>query len=509
VSGAFRRRSPGPVRAALCLALAALPARAALGAAANEGPSAPAAPPAFSDLVSVVHLHTTLSDGLATPLEMARAARRAGVDALVVTDHFLERVEYAPWPLGNVMGIGMSRPSVMSNGIATYLRTLAAAEAETGILVLPGIEVSPYARWSGSLLTRTLLLEGWHRHALVVGVEDPSALRGLPVAGNRAGGGYAAWSSVYLLPAAAFGWAVLRALRPSYRETRMKNFVLRRRRAPIGEVLLASAALLVLVLGFPFKVEAYSPVADDPGEAPFRLLVERVHDLGGFVAWAHPEAAAEKEVHGVRLATEPYGDLVVKTEADGFGAMPEGVKSLAPIGGLWDGALRDHVLGRRRTAPFALAELDEHRAIGEIDLVILQTVLQVRARTHAGVLEAMRAGRMYGRWTPDRKTPLSLTAWSAGHGDASAVAGETLRCRGPVTLRLAVAGGDGAPVTARLVRGGSVIWSSRASPPFSSTVEDDATGGTSYRLDVEGAYPYRLISNPIFVVRPAGAEEGA
>lgn len=506
MSGPFRRRSPGlPVRAALCLALAALPARTGLGAA-SDGPSAPSA---FSDLVTVVHLHTTLSDGLATPLEMARAARSAGVDALVVTDHFLERVEYAPWPLGNVMGIGMSRPSVMSNGIGTYLRTLAAAEAETGILVLPGIEVSPYARWSGSLLSRTLRLEGWHRHALVVGVEDPSALRSLPVAGNRTGGGYAAWSFVYLLPAAALLWAVLRALRPSYRETRMKNFVLRRRRVPIGEVLLASAALLVLVLGFPFKVEAYSPVADDPGEAPFRLLVDRVHDLGGFISWAHPEAAAEKEVRGVRLATEPYGGLVLKTEADGFGAMPEGVKSLVPIGGLWDRALLDHVEGRRKTAPFALAEVDEHRASGEIDLVILQTVLQVRARTHAGVLEAMRAGRMYGRWTPDRKTPLSLTAWSAGHGDASALAGGTLRCRGPVTLRLAVTGGDGAPVTARLVRAGSVIWSSRASPPFSSTVEDDAPGATSYRLDVEGAYPYRLISNPIFVVRPAGAEEGA
>ena len=67
MSGALRRRSPGlPVRAALCLALAALPARAAIGAA-NEGPSAPAAPSGFSDVVTVVHLHTTLSDELATP----------------------------------------------------------------------------------------------------------------------------------------------------------------------------------------------------------------------------------------------------------------------------------------------------------------------------------------------------------------------------------------------------------------------------------------------------------
>jgi hypothetical protein len=490
------------VRAALGLALAALPACAGLEARAEEAPS-------YTDLVTVVHLHTTLSDGLASPLEMARAARLAGVDVLVVTDHFIERVEYAPWPLGNVMGIAVSRPSVMSNGVAVYLKTLASAEAETGTLVLPGIEVSPYARWSGSLLTRSLRLDGWHRHALVIGIEDAGELRRLPVAGNRAGGGYAVWSLVYLLPAAAFAWSARRALRPAWRETRMKNFVLRRRRVPMGEVLLASAALLLLVLGFPFKVEAYSAVAADPGDAPFRLLVDRVHELGGFVAWAHPEAAADKEFHGVRLATEPYGDLVLKTDADAFGAMPEGVTSLLPIGGLWDQALRQHVAGRRHSAPFALAEVDEHRPAGEIDFGILQTVLQVRERTHAGVLEAMKAGRMYGRWSADRKPPLILAQWSVTSEGASAIAGETLRCRAPVTLRLAVSGGDGAPAMARLVRDGKVIWSNRASPPFTAAVEDDTPGATSYRLDVEGPYPYRLISNPIFIVRPRGAQEGA
>jgi hypothetical protein len=461
----------------------------------------------YSDLVAVVHLHTTLSDGLATPVEMARAARLAGVDALIVTDHFLERVAYAPWPLGNVTGVALSRPSVKSRGIASYLKSLAAAEAETGILVLPGIEVSPYARWSGSLLTRTLRLEGWHRHALVIGIENAGELARLPVAGNLSGGRYAAWSLLYLLPAIALAWSGRRALRPVYHETRIRQFRLRRRRLPIGETLLGSTALVLLVLGFPFKVERFSPVAGDPGEAPFRLLEDRVHDLGGFIAWAHPEAAADKEFLGVRLSTESYGGLLLKTDADAFGAMPEGVKSLLPAGGLWDQALRDHLQGRRRSAPFALAELDEHRAAGAIDLGILQTVMQVQERTHAGVLEAMKEGRMYGRWTPDRKPPLGLTEWSVRSDEAEAIAGATLRSRGPVTIRLAVSGGDGAPAMARLVRDGRVIWSNRASPPFEAAVEDDTPGATSYRLDVEGAYPYRLISNPIFVVR--GAEEGA
>ncbi len=505
-------RRPGCARTALHASL--LPALCALQVSAGQV-GAGEAPPApggreRSDLVAVVHLHTTLGDGLASPAELARAARRAGVEALVITDHFLERVSYAPWPIGNVIGVALSRPSVMSGGIGNYLEALAAAERESGILVLPGIEVSPYARFTGSLLARTLRLEGWHRHVLVIGVEDSRALARLPTAGNRAGGRYGAWSILYLLPAAALAWSASRALRPSYHEARLGKFRLRRRRLPIAEGLVGSAALVLLVAGFPFKVESFSPVAADPEEAPFRLLEDRVHRLGGFIAWAHPEAAAEKQALGVRLETTPYPGLLLKTDADAFGAMPEGVKTLLPAGGLWDRALRDHVEGRRRSAPFAFAELDEHRAARAIDLGVLQTVLQVRERSHAGMLEAMKRGRMYGRWTPDGKPPLSLVEWIAeAPGTAPAVSGETLRARGPVTIRLAVGGGDGAPATARLVRAGDVIWSKRAAPPFAAAIEDDAPGATSYRLDVEGAYPYRLISNPIFVIGSEIPEGGA
>jgi hypothetical protein len=499
----------GGRRALLCLLLSALLPCAAAAARAAEPRTAPGAG-AYSDLVAVVHLHTTVSDGLASPAELAHAARQAGVDALVITDHFVERVAYAPWPIGNVMGVALSRPSILSRGIRHYLHTLAAAERETGTLVLPGLEVSPYARWTGSLLARTLALEGWHRHVLVVGIEDEEALSHLPVAGNRAGGRYGAWSILYLVPAAALAWSAARAARPACRETRLGKFRLRTRRLPIAEGFVAAASLVLLAFGFPFKVESFSPVAADPGDAPFRLLEDRVRFLGGATSWAHPEAAAGKEAMGVRFDTAPYPGLVRRTDADAFGALPEGVKSLLPAGGLWDQALRDHLDGRRRSAPFALAELDEHRAAGEVDLSILQTVFQVRERSHAGLLEAMKSGRMYGRWTPDRKPPLSLIEWSAGApGAAAALAGGTLRARGTVTIRLAVGGGDGAPAVARLLRAGDVIWSRRAAPPFQATIEDDPPGTTCYRLDVEGAYPYRLIGNPIFVLRSTGQEEGA
>jgi len=497
-------------RSFLVLGIACL-AGPPLSASVPANLSAAAAPPAVTEMVTVIHLHTTLSDGAAVPVDLARAARTAGVDALVITDHYLEKVTYAPWPIGNVLGLSLSRASVLSGGIDRYFETLSAAEKQVpGVLLLPGLEVSPFARWTGSLLKRTLALEGWHRHVLVIGIEDSNALRDLPVAANRRGGRYGPWSLLFVLPAAALVWSTGRLAKPGYRETRIGKFVLRRRRAPILQGLVGAASLALLVAGFPFRVERWSPVGVDPGDAPFRCLEERVRSLGGLTSWAHPEAAADKEELGLRIATSPYPEMVVRTDADAFGALPEGVKTLLPPGGLWDRALLDHLEGKRLSAPFAIAEIDEHRATQDIDLRILQTVCSVQERTHAGLVQALRAGRCYARWTPYDRPPLRLVAWEAAPGAGRAEgAGGVLRRTGPLTVRLAVAGGDGHEVTARLLRRGEVIWSDRITPPFERIVPDETRGPTYYRLDVEGAYPYRLIGNPIFVLPGAEAREGA
>jgi hypothetical protein len=433
------------------------------------------------------------------------------VDALVITDHYLEKVEYAPWPVGNALGVSLSRPSVLSGGLERYLRTLSAAEtAVPGVLLLPGLEVSPYARWTGSLIARNLALEGWHRHVLVLGVEDPAALRNLPVAGNRRGGEYGPWSLLFLAPAATLAWSAARVARPAHRETRVGRFVLRRRRTPVVHGIAAAASLALLVAGFPYRTERWSAVGPDPGDAPFDRLEAHVRQLGGLTSWAHPEAAATKEGLGVPVTTPPYPELVLRTDADLFGALPEGVKTLLPPGGLWDRALLRHLEGKRLSAPFALAECDEHRAAGEADLRSLQTVCAARERTHAGVIEALRAGRCYARWTPEERPPLRLVAWTAeGRNGEPAGPGGTLHAEGPFTVRLGVSGGDGREVTARLIRRGEVIWSARLAPPFERVVTDDPQGPAYYRLDVEGAYPYRLIGNPIFVAAAGGRREGA
>lgn len=460
-------------------------------------------------MVTVVHLHTALVDGASTPVDLARAARAAGVDALLITDHLLERVSYAPWPIGSVMGVALSRPSILRDGVARHFEALRRAEAAVpGLVIVPGAEVTPYARWSGSLLSRSLTLHGWHRHALITGIDDPGRLARLPVVGNRAGGVYALGSLAYAIPVAILVWAGFRIARPGIREVRLAAFRIRRRRIPWVGLAAGGAALAGLVAGFPFRVERFSPVGSDPGVEPFRVFTRAVRDAGGVMIWAHPEAGSVEEMRGVQVRTEPYPDLVRATEAPIFAALPEGTERLLPAGGIWDQALRDYLTGRRPHPLFALAELDDHRAAGVIDFRLLQTIFLVRERSRDGILEALRAGRFYGRWTPRDARPLDLETWSVtrpardGRAEAVAISGETLAASGQVLVRYDVSGG-GPPVEVRLVRDGTPVWHRRLTPPFSESVWAEVRDATSLRLDVEGPYPYRLIANPIFVVPEA------
>jgi hypothetical protein len=488
----------------LCLTL--------IGATGRSDPPGPGGRPAqrpWSDLTAIVHVHTSLVDGQSSPLEFARAARAAGIGALLVTDHYLARAYYGPWPLGDLLGIWRDGPSVMTIGVDRYLRELAGAEhAVPGIVVVPGLEVTPYARWEGSLLAHTLVLKGWHRHMLIFGLEDPAILARLPAFGNRRGGDLDCWSLLFALPALAVAWSARRLLftAPGPAGARASGGRSPRRR--ILEAATGLASLALLYAGYPYRSEAFGPTGPDPGRAPFDRLIDRVRRKGGITIWAHPEAAASMTgAAGVRMVTDSYPELVGATSADGFSVLPEGARRLLPAGGIWDRLLLG-CLAQSPPAPMpvALAELDEHRAVSAIDFGELQTILMVSARSRDGVLEALRAGRLYGRWTPRGQPPLRLVDFSVDDGGTTGISGETIVARGPVTIHLAVDGGNGSPVTARLVSGGRVFWSLRAVPPLEARVEGSASLPAYYRLDVEGAYPYRLTGNPVAVLAP---QEGA
>ena len=83
--------------------------------AANQGAAhANAAGRSLCDREIDLHLHSTFSDGVKTPAELCRMARKAGVSALSLTDH----------------------------DTSAGLQEMAQASQEQGLVLLPGVEVS-------------------------------------------------------------------------------------------------------------------------------------------------------------------------------------------------------------------------------------------------------------------------------------------------------------------------------------------------------------------------------
>ena len=91
------------------------------------------------ELSCVIHVHSTYSDGTATLPELLEAAREAGVDALLLTDHDTLAARRDGWEGDH-----------------------------DGVFLLVGVEVSPK-----------------HGHYLAFGVEEPIAHRRLSAAGDR------------------------------------------------------------------------------------------------------------------------------------------------------------------------------------------------------------------------------------------------------------------------------------------------------------------------------------
>ena len=104
---------------------------------------------------------------------------------------------------------------------------------------------------------------------------------------------------------------------------------------------------------------------------------------------------------------------------------------------------------------------------------------------------------------------LTLQSFSVRQGDVEAGSGETLQAGAsePLEVRVGVHASDGGeyPVRALLVRNGQVVqlWMGRT--PLRVVHREPAGAAPAYyRLEVRGAVPHQILTNPIFVKpRPA------
>ncbi|MGH7408687.1 MAG: hypothetical protein ACREKF_11865, partial [Candidatus Methylomirabilales bacterium] len=335
-------------------------------------------------VVAVFHVHSTWSTGSGSLDELAAAAERAGIQALVLTENYLARFQYGLLPFRRVFRWSEGVPSLTPGALPAYLAAVREAQARhPGVLLVPGLEVLPHYHWSGSPWTGTLTLHNTQKNLLVVGLDLP-ALRGLPVAGNTEGVPIR-WG----LSAAALVGAVLLA-------TAGVHLTVSRRRLP-GLALILLGVLLVLN-NFPARAFPFDPYRD-AGLAPHQALIRNAADAGGLVFWSLPEA---RDLHTltrgpfrITVRTDPYPEDLLATDGyAGFGGIYEDTTTFTDPGGEWDRRLQEFALGQRGTPGWAVGEAGFHfEGQAGKSLVNVVTVLWVRERSGAGVIEALRTGR--------------------------------------------------------------------------------------------------------------------
>jgi hypothetical protein len=472
-------------------------------------------PPAPATMMTVAfHVHSDVSTGALSLDQIAERARRMGLDAVVFSENLALRYEYGLFPFRGVVRRTVTLPSVVEYGVDRYLAAVAAAQARhPGVLLVPGVEVTPHYYWTGSLPERNLTMHNSQKNLLVFGLTKSEDYAALPVPGNRGFSRYG-WATVgNLWPVLLLGYAGWLWQRRTHRTIKVgvtTMRVARRSRVPAG--LLAAVAAALLLLAWPYDSPLFSLYDDQLREKPYQTLIDAAIQRGGAVVWSMPEAV-DFNVHSfgplgsVTVKTDPYPvSLLQTTGYTGFGGVYQDTRTITEPGALWDQLLLQHLSGLRPALPSVFGEIAFHQTDqAGIELNQVLNVVTVRERTIAGLVEAMKAGRHYALSRAGRPFGLRLDTFQVETQDgarAATVGQPFVRGAEPPAVRVAVTATDrGAhQVIVTVVRSGQVIARATGVTPFHRRVVDStlpAGAAAYYRVDVRGEG--EILSNPILV----------
>lgn len=489
---------------------------------------------------AIIHAHTDVGGGRYSTGELAAMAREAGIRAVLTTDKADRVWSWGIPPFQGVARISVRNDSVEMSSMGDYLaRFPEARKSEPGMLIVPGLEVSPYYRWQGDPRANNLELRDWGREMLVFGLRKTEDWQGLPFTGNPRAARFTPASVAELALCAALlaAAAVLFFLKQDrsfkiglWRKQKVRYHVHPFR--PFGWFLFA-VAIVVAAAAYPFRSFPFSPYGTDAGAAPYRDFIDYVESRGGIAVWSHPEVYGDLTYRKdyfmpgwlartpfvprdlqVVLRVRPHPELLAETPGfTAFAALYEGDRKMTAPGGVWDRALAGYAAGRARRPYWAVGELDYYGTEKDKPIDHVQTVFLVDEFSEKGLFEAFRAGRMYavmaGGGAQLRLSDYFIES-VAKDGPEPAFSGGEI-CPGAVAH--VYAGIDSVPrpglaVRARLIKNGEVVRTVEGATPLNIgffSPPPQSGKADFYRIDVSGAdSPARLISNPIFVRRDCG-----
>ena len=455
----------------------------------------------YDQLPGVMHVHTTYSSGRYSIEELIAKAVEKKLGVLVLTDHDQVVMEYGLFPLRHLVKKREEKKSVIQIGPEAYLADIERLNArQKSVIIIPGVQSSPFYYWGGSPFGRGLTAYGYRKELLLVGLSSPDDYSSLP----RLHGGFSTRYVRDLWPRFMVFFAVF--LLAVYLMLQKDKFS----KAGLAIALLSMA---LMINHHPFKSSRFDPYHGDQGTAPFQEVIDYAKNRGGLVFWAHPESNFSKngvQMGPIKMITDHYPEVLMDSRHyTGFAALYGDNSSAADAGGHWDQVLVDYCRGRRGQPVWAIAGADFHREQNGVELDTFQTIFLVHARRSQAVLQALERGRFYAvQKSKDSRLSLDQFKIRDNSSGKAAIMGEEISVKGTPILegRISALDGSGQNVSISIFRGGKQTWSFKGQTPLDFHLEDqDGWNGKSYyRLDVQSTTGGRLLSNPIFVVRNNG-----
>ena len=458
-------------------------------------------PARAEDLIQVpgvIHVHTTFSSGEYSLEELVKIATEKGIEVLIPTDHDLVAMEYGIFPISNIIKKRVEKKSVISMGPEKYLDAIAQInKKQKGVLVIPGVQSSPFYYWNGSPFKGDLTAYDYRKELILIGMMKADDYMNLPLLHR---GFSKQFVSTYLPRFIIFIMSLILGVYLSFQKGKY-------RLCGFGVVFLS---LIMLVNHHPYQSSRFDPHNGDQGIQPFQDVIDYVDQRNGLAFWAHPEsryAAGGVKMGPITLQTRPYpGALLESRDYTGFSGLYGDWTTVETPGNLWDQALLEYCEGKREKPVWIIAEADFHKKKSEggvVDFDTYQTIVLAQNKKMQTIISSLASGKIYAL-RKGGNVRLSLDRFQVGSKGYKVLAnmGEKLKTPSEPEIHIRISASDKGtyPIKLNLIKRGRIFRHLEAKTPFETKILDEDTweGISYYRLEVEGS-PGKILSNPIFV----------
>ncbi|MFH2137127.1 MAG: hypothetical protein ABII88_01295 [Candidatus Omnitrophota bacterium] len=446
---------------------------------------------ALFQVPALIQISSDLSDGRYSPNEIVNIAAKTGFKIVIFTERDIMRWEYGIWPLRNVLKKVVENNSLAKSKIINYLKKIDQLQKlHPELVIIPGIETTPFYYWDGSILKGNLTLKDSHKHILVAGLNDYEDIKDMPVIGN--------------LPALSAGFNILKFWPLVFILAGVFLFIktkIKRRYI----LFVIAVGIIFLINNFPFKNKLFDQYHGQQGILPYQNLIDYVKAKGGLIFWAHPEAENKQKTRWVSIETESHSnDLLKSKDYTGFAVLYSGYNIIGKPGGIWDEILWEYINLKREHPVWAIAGLAfDYQGNLEQRSRDLRNMVLLSEQTPQGVLAALAKGKNYvTRGAQSDNFILKDFMVSDYKTSQSKRMGETLFLEGALPHVIISGGftsGGAQELNISLVKNKEIVKKFVVPAPFTVEYADgDFEKDAYYRVEIK-AKDLHVITNPIFV----------